>query len=97
MATAEELQQLQDELELDLNDIINNPGNYGFTEEIAVYLEGLIADADSNINTIGILAETANLLCKFKIVEYIDVKVINKINGKIILATKTSSTNFSSI
>ena len=39
----------------------------------------------------------ANLLCKFKIVEYIDVKVINKINGKIILATKTSSTNFSSI
>ena len=48
-------------------------------------------------NTIGILAEMANLLCKFKIVEYIDVKVINKINGKIILATKTSSTNFSSI
>tara|TARA_R100000008_G_scaffold70079_2_gene47573 strand:+ start:8471 stop:9661 length:1191 start_codon:yes stop_codon:yes gene_type:complete len=59
MATAEELQQLQDELELDLNDIINNPGNYGFTEEIAVYLEGLIADADSNINTIGILARQA--------------------------------------
>ena len=59
MATAEEIAQLEADTGLKVNDIINDPSSYGLNVQMGVFLEGLIADDTSDINTISLIVNQA--------------------------------------